>query len=156
MSKKLLVIRLRGQVDVPPDVKHTLKLLRLHKKFHAVLVEETPTILGMLKKVSDYVTWGEIDRDTLAVLLERRGRLSGGRRLTLEYIQKLGFHDFKELAQAILNGKISIKDLRELKPVFRLHPPSGGFKYTIKKRFGAGGELGYRGSAINDLVRKMA
>ncbi|RLE58223.1 MAG: 50S ribosomal protein L30, partial [Thermoprotei archaeon] len=72
------------------------------------------------------------------------------------YIQKLGFHDFKELAQAILNGKISIKDLRELKPVFRLHPPSGGFKYTIKKRFGAGGELGYRGSAINDLVRKMA
>ncbi|RLE89336.1 MAG: 50S ribosomal protein L30 [Thermoprotei archaeon] len=156
MSRKLLVIRLRGQVDLHPDVKHTLKLLRLHKKFHAVLVDESPSILGMLRKISNYVTWGEIDKDTLAVLLERRGRLSGRRRLTLEYVQKLGFRNFKELAEAILDGRISIKDLKELKPVFRLHPPSGGFKYTIKKRFGAGGELGYRGSAINELVRRMA
>jgi len=125
MSRKLLVIRLRGQVDLHPDVKHTLKLLRLHKKFHAVLVDESPSILGMLRKISNYVTWGEIDKDTLAVLLERRGRLSGRRRLTLEYVQKLGFRNFKELAEAILDGRISIKDLKELKPVFRLHPPSG-------------------------------
>ncbi|MEM2203989.1 MAG: 50S ribosomal protein L30, partial [Sulfolobales archaeon] len=42
-----------------------------------------------------------------------------------------------------------------VKPVFRLHPPSGGFKGSIKKPYGNGGELGYRGQDINDLIRRM-
>jgi len=42
-----------------------------------------------------------------------------------------------------------------VKPVFRLHPPRGGFKGSIRKPYGAGGELGYRGAAINELIRRM-
>ncbi|HEV2165782.1 MAG TPA: 50S ribosomal protein L30, partial [Thermoplasmata archaeon] len=41
-----------------------------------------------------------------------------------------------------------------LRPVFRLHPPKGGWRST-KKPFASGGALGYRGPAINDLARKM-
>ena len=42
----------------------------------------------------------------------------------------------------------------DVKPLFRLHPPKGGWKST-KKPFVRGGALGYRGKAINDLVRRM-
>lgn len=37
---------------------------------------------------------------------------------------------------------------------YRLHPPRGGFKKTIK-RPRPDGELGYRGEKINDLIARM-
>jgi len=153
---KIAVIRIRGRVDIPPDVKTTLKLLRLHKKFHAVIIDDRPSYLGMLRKVQDYVTWGEIDNETLALLLRRRGRLEGEEKLTDDYVRKYGFENIEEFAKAIIENKVNITDLPKLKPVFRLSPPSGGFRGTIKKHYGDGGELGYRGKAINDLIKRMA
>ncbi|OYT61793.1 MAG: 50S ribosomal protein L30 [Thermofilum sp. ex4484_15] len=152
---KLAVIRIRGTVDVDPDSRYTLELLRLFKKFHAVIVSDNDSYRGMLKKIQNYVTWGEIDEDTLTLLLEKRGRLVGNRKLNEKFLRKYGFSDARELAKAILKGKLDLKDLPELKPVFRLHPPRGGFKGSIRKQYGNNGELGYRGKAINDLLRKM-
>jgi len=156
LPRLLAVIRLRGRVRIPREVKDTLEMLRLHRKNHAVIIDDRPSYMGMLKKVIDYVTWGEITPETLAYLLRRRGELEGGKKITDEYIQKtVGINSIEELAQAIFDGKISLKDIPKLKPVFRLHPPSGGFKRSIKKHYGAGGELGYRGLEINELIRKM-
>jgi len=152
----LLVIRLRGSPDRRPEEEKALSLLRLHKTFHAVLVRDSPSIRGMLDRtLASVVTYGEIDKETLAELLKKRGRLVGNKPLTEEYLKKLGFSSFEELAEALLSGKVSLEDLPGLKPVFRLRPPSGGFKGTIKKNIGAGGECGYRGAAINALVRRM-
>jgi large subunit ribosomal protein L30 len=36
-----------------------------------------------------------------------------------------------------------------------LHPPTKGFKGKIKKSYSAGGELGYRGEKINELIKRM-
>lgn len=156
MPRLLAVIRLRGRVGIPKEIKDTLAMLRLHRKNHAVIIDDRPSYLGMLRKIVDYVTWGEITPETLAYLLRKRGELEGGNKLTDEYIQKtLGINSIEELAQAIFDGKIKLKDIPKLKPVFRLHPPSGGFKGSIKKHFGVGGELGYRGLKINELIRKM-
>ncbi len=152
---KLAVIRIRGTVDVPYDVEHTLKLLRLHKKHHCVIIDDRPDYLGMLNKVKDWVTWGEIDADTLAQLLRKRGRLRGNKPLTDDYIRKYGWDSIEEFAIAVIEGRASLKDIPNLKPVFRLAPPSGGFKGSIKKPFTVGGELGYRGPEINELLRRM-
>ncbi len=153
------IIRLRGRVDVPPDVKYTLRLLRLHKKFHCVLYPSTlPGIDGMLHVVKDWVTWGEIDYDTLVELLYKRGRIPGNKPLTDDYVEKvLGISGgIKELAKKLLQGEIMLHKLEDkIKPVFRLHPPRGGFKGSIKKPYGDGGELGYRGPAINELIKRM-
>ncbi len=151
----LAVVRLRGVVGVPEDIEATLKMLRLHKRNHATIVEDTPSYRGMLNKASGYITYGEVDAETLAELLRKRGRLIGNKPLTDDYVKKLGFSSIEELARALIEGKVRLKDLPKLKPVFRLHPPSGGFKRSVKKPFGAGGELGYRGSAINELLRRM-
>ncbi len=163
--KLYAIIRIRGRVDVHPDVEYTLKLLRLHRKNHLVLYPSTlPGIERMIHKVKDWVTWGEIDRETLIQLLRSRGTASGGRRLTDEYVREaLGLQGgIEELADKLLKGEIMLHKLYDrqnrrwiVKPVFRLHPPRGGFRGSIRKPYGAGGELGYRGPAINQLIRRM-
>jgi large subunit ribosomal protein L30 len=156
------IIRIRGVVDCPYDVEYTLKLLRLHKKFHCTLYPATlPGLKNMLLKVASWATWGEIDRETLILLLRERGRVPGNKRLTDEYVDKyFAQYGIKggivALADAILQGKIYLHKVDHLiKPVFRLHPPRSGFKGSIKKPYSQGGELGYRGSAINELLVRM-
>ncbi|MFY1644316.1 50S ribosomal protein L30, partial [Methanoculleus bourgensis] len=55
---------------------------------------------------------------------------------------------------ALCSGEASLRDLAEIKPVLRLHPPRKGYK-TIKRTFQQGGALGYYGPQINDLLYKM-
>jgi large subunit ribosomal protein L30 len=47
-----------------------------------------------------------------------------------------------------------MKDVPELKPVLRMHPPRKGYK-TTKRTYNQGGALGYYGAEINDLLIKM-
>ena len=110
----------------------------------------------MLKRVQSYVTWGEISQGTLCELLEKRGRLAGDKKLTDEYAQKVGAKSVKDLAAHVATCKIDYAKLPDIQPVFKLHPPKKGFKGTTKKNFRAGGEAGYRGEAINDLIKRMA
>jgi len=156
MKRMLAVIRIKGTSGVPGDVEDTLKMLRLIRKHHCVIIDDRPSYLGMLNKVKDYVTWGEIDAETLAILLRRRGRLIGNRKLEDAHVKKLGFESIEDFAKAVIEGEARLEQVPRLKPVFRLSPPSGGFKGSIKKPYKAGGELGYRGAAINDLIRRMA
>ena len=151
------VIKLRGSVSIRPEIKHTLELLRLHRVNHCVVVEENAYYEGMIRKVKDYVAWGDISEDMLEVLFRKRGRLEGGKRLTEEYLREnTPFGSIKELAHAFHDGKAKIKDLTEIKikPVFRLHPPRKGHK-GIKRSVKQGGELGYHSDKINELLYKM-
>ena len=66
------VIRVRGSVNVRSDIKDTLKMLRLNRVNHCVLVPNTKPYSGMLQKVKDYVTWGEIDDETLKLLMDKK------------------------------------------------------------------------------------
>ena len=153
-EKHLIVIRVGGTVNVRKEINDTLKMLRLHKPHHAVIVKNTPSIIGMIRKVKDYVAYGEIDGETLVKLLNKRGRLSGNRRLTEEYLkQNTQFGSIEELAKALMNFEVELKDLNEVKPVFRLRPPSKGYN-GIKKPKTLGGTLGYWPD-INELVKRM-
>lgn len=148
------VIRLRGQAGVPKKIKDTLSMLRLHKRYHCVIIPDNDSYRGMLQVVKDYVAYGEIDAETLALILRRRGRLIGNKPLTDEYVrEKTGYSSIEEFAKAVIEGKASLKDLPDLKPVFRLHPPRGGLK-NIKWHYPLG-SLGYHGKDINKLLYKM-
>ena len=147
------IVRLRGEVNLRPDIKDTLAMLHIHRVNHCVVVKEDPHYRGMIQKVKDYVAWGEIDDDTLAMLLERRGRLSANRRLTEQYLKEnTPYSSFKELAAAINSGSASLKDL-QIKPIFRLHPARKGLR-TTKKTVQQGGELGFH-QDLTDLIKKM-
>ena len=149
------IIRLRGSVNTKPEIKDTLKMLRLNQINHCVVVPDTPNYKGMIQKVKDYVAFGPINAETLALILENRGRIVGGERLTDEYVAKnSGFKGIKEFADAITEGKAAIADLPGLNPVFRMHPPRKGHA-GLKRTFQQGGALGNYGEEISRLVEKM-
>ncbi len=147
------IVRLRGEVNLRPEVKDTLEMLRIHRVNHCVVVAEDSHYRGMIQKVKDYVAWGKIDDDTLALILERRGRLSGNRRLTDQFLrEKTSYRTFKELASAVNSGSASLKDLG-IKPIFRLHPARKGLR-TTKKTAQQGGDMGFR-QDLADLIKRM-
>lgn len=150
-----VVVRIRGEVNSRQDVRDTMSMLHLHRINHCVILPETPNFRGMIKKVKDYVAWGNITPEVLAQILENRGRLEGGKRLTEEYLsQNTDFKSFEELAKALCDGNSSISDIPKLKPVFRMHPPRKGHK-GIKRTYQQGGELGSQGDDISALLNKM-
>lgn len=156
MTTCVAVVRIRGTVNVPKDIRDTLKMLNLTRVNRATLVEPTPPILGMLRKAKDYIIWGEINRETLIELLKTRCEVKGGRKLDTDILKKLGFNSIEEFADSLLNAKVKLDRFKRIiKPFFRLHPPKGGFKRSVKKPFSAGGILGYVGDKINDIISRM-
>ena len=64
--------------------------------------------------------------------------------------------DFEKFTENLINSKASFKEVKGLKPFFRLKPPEGGFERKgIKNPFSIGGALGYRKEKINQLIKKM-
>ncbi len=153
--KRLGVIRIRGKVNVREEIEDTMKMLRLHRVNHCILVNDAPSSKGMISKAKDYITWGEVDEKDITLLLKNRGELIGGDKLTDAYVKKnTSFKSIADFAKAFVNLKAEIKDIPNLKPVFRLHPPRKGHK-GIKRVFTNGGALGYRGPQIKYLIYKM-
>ena len=153
---KIAVVQIRWTVRTGSKIKDTLKLLRLTKKNSCVLLENNPVYLGMLVKLKDFVTWGEVNNETLKSLIEKRGRIAGNKPLTLDYLNDKIKMDFNGLAEALEQNKLKLKDIPGVKTFFRLKPPIHGFERKgIKAQFSLGGALGYRGENINDLIRRM-
>jgi large subunit ribosomal protein L30 len=149
------VIRVRGTVNVKPDIKKTMQLLRLNRVNHCVLLEENVVNKGMLQMVKDYTTWGEINKETLTKLISIRGKLIGDKPLTNEYLKTTTPYDnYEKLSEAIIENKVKYKEIPAVKPVFRLNPPKKGHR-TIKRPFVKKGSLGYRKEEINKLIERM-
>jgi len=153
--KCLAVVRVRGVNDVYREIKETMNMLHLTRNCHATLLDSRPSYLGMLRKAQHYLAWGEISKETLTLLLKRRGRLIGNKKLADEYAQRVGKKSLEELAQAIHNGEVEFSRLPDVKPIFRLHPPTRGFRGKVKRSFASGGVTGNQGEAINNLLEQM-
>jgi large subunit ribosomal protein L30 len=151
----LVAVKIRGVVEAQREARATLELLHLTHTNHAVLIDNRPAYKGMLQRVQSYVTWGAPSKQTVALMLQKRARLVGNKKLTAEYLQKTGYKSFDELAEAIVECKAEYSKLPDVEPRFKLHPPSKGYKGKTKKSFKAGGEAGYRGEAIDALVQRM-
>ena len=151
----IALVRVRGSIDVKWDIKDTFRMLNLKVCNQAVLLPENDSTKGMIQKVMDYSTFGQVNEKTLAKLLEKRGRIAGNKRLTLEFLKSKKISGFEALAKELIAGKASLRKL-EIKPVFRLAPPKKGFeRQGIKKAFGVGGALGNRKEKINELIERM-
>lgn len=151
----LVVVRVRGSINLNRKMKDTLKFLRLNRVNHCVIIPDTPEYLGMLQKAKDYITWGNISLETLQDLITKRGRLVGQKPLTLEHIKgNTSYKTIKTLAKNIHEGKMQYKEISDVNPIFRLAPPIKGYE-GVKHAFAEGGALGNRREKINDLVIRM-
>lgn len=140
-TPRLAAIAIRGLIKLHPDLRKTMRLLHLHHTNRCVVYQGTPAIKGMLHKVKDYITWGEISEEMFQMLVQKRGRPFLGR--LMDRGQRYSYHALD------IDGKKYL-------PYFSLHPPRKGFERKgVKVSFKTGGALGYRGKAINELLQKM-
>ena len=154
--KKIAVIRIRGSFGVRKEIKDTMNMLRLYNKNHCVVIENSPNNVGMIKKVKDYVTWGEIDEKTFRELMVKRGRIVANRLITDQYFKENAKISMEEFVKEFFNSKKKLKDIPGLKVYFRLKPPTKGFERKgIKVPYSMGGVLGYRKEKINELIIRM-
>jgi large subunit ribosomal protein L30 len=155
MGGCLLVIRLCGSVGIPKEVERIFKYIHLQRRNHGTIIINNPSFNGTLERLKDYATWGEISKTMLSQLIMKRGKLMGGEKITDEYVNRnLGFDSIIMLSEAIHDSKLDFWKIKNVKPLFRLHPPKGGFRKKTNKHFPKG-ELGYRANAIDDLLKKM-
>ena len=149
----LAAIRLRGKVKVKKDLEYTMELLRLYKVNHLVLVDER--LKPMLKKVNAFITFGEVRKETLSTLLQKRARLEGDKKVSEAFLKEKKLKSFEDLSEKILAKKASLKELG-IKPVFRLNAARKGLgRLGTKQPFHLGGALGYRAEKINELIERM-
>lgn len=152
----LAVIRIRGRINVFYKIQQTLDMLNVRKTNYMSLFPKTPSHLGMLKRAKDHVTWGEINQEALEHVLKKRGEIEGKLQLTDKFVKEnTDYATIKALSKALLKGEIAIQKIPKLKKFFRLHPARKGYK-SVKRNYADGGDLGYRGSAINELIVRMA
>lgn len=142
---KIVIIRIRGLVGVNKEIKKTLEILRLRRKYGCVIIDDNKINLGMLKKVENYVAFGNLDKKTLKGLLEKRGKIVGDKKLEVKNIDNFINNFF--------DNKATLTDIKA-KPFFRLHPPIRGFKKSTKLMWPKG-ILGNQKEKINELIEKM-
>lgn len=69
----IAIIRITGRVGIREEIAETLNRLKLRKKYSCiVLTKPTESQLGMIKKVKDFVAYGEINEETYKSLVEKR------------------------------------------------------------------------------------
>ena len=142
-NQRWAIIRIRGPTGVRVDIEDTLHDLRLTKRNCCVIVPKNISYNGMVLKVKDYVTWGELGEDTYKMLMEKRAE---------EY--KGSASDKKN--KISYESKFVDIDGKKIKKIFRLNSPRKGYgRKGIKVPFNKGGALGYRGDKINDLIMRM-
>ena len=139
----ICIIRIRGEIGLRGNAAEALNRIRLRKKYSCVVLQKPKAEdFGVLKKIKNFVAYGEISDDVFQKLMEKRGKL----------IDKNKKTDLKKAAEEIIKGK-SYQDAN-IKPFFRLHPPRGGIDSKIhfgKKK----GVLGNHGKEINKLLERM-
>ncbi len=136
----ICIIRIRGNVGLKRDVIENFNRLRLKRKYACVVIKSNSQNLGMIRKVKNFVAYGEIDDETFEKLIEARGKL-------LNKTKKI---DSKKAVAEIKDGN-SYEEVN-LKPFFRLHPPRGGIETKIHYPKGV---LGNHKEHINKLIRRM-
>lgn len=156
MKQKIVIIRICGKSGIKKPIKDTLKMLRLYKKYTCSVIPSTKHYVGMVQKLNPYTTWGEINQETLTMLLKKRGRLPGKKSLTEDYLKKKLNTTIEQFSKDVFESKKQLNDLPGLKLFFKLMPPKFGFERKgTKKPFSLGGVLGYRKEKINELINRM-
>ncbi len=138
----LAIIRISGMVEVLGEIQEALFRARLRRKYALVLIKPTSEHMKLIKKIRNHVAYGDINKETLSLLIEKRAILKDS---------SAKMHVDKILEQ-IEKKKPESWDI---KPFFRLHPPRGGI--DAKKHFGVTKKavLGDNKNKINDLIRRM-
>jgi large subunit ribosomal protein L30 len=150
----LLVLNIHGAINSSTPVRKALEELKVVRKFTASVVSDDASTMGMLKLCKDRVAWAPIDAELLGTLLKKRGMVSTTKELDADALKKMGFKKPEDLADKMLEKGVRLSAVEGIKPFFRLAPPRGGFKQSMRRQSTEKGLLGSN-PKLAELVRRM-
>jgi large subunit ribosomal protein L30 len=69
----IVAIRIHGKVGLKKEIVETLNRLKLRKKYSCIVLEKpTKEQLGMVEKVKNFISYGEINPEVYKKLVEKR------------------------------------------------------------------------------------
>lgn len=71
---KIAIIRIRGPVKVMKEIEDTFAMLKISKRNSCRIIEDTPSVKGMIAKIKSYATWGIINEETQKLLEKRKDK----------------------------------------------------------------------------------
>jgi large subunit ribosomal protein L30 len=81
-QRMICIIRIKGQVGIRKDIVETLNRIRLRRKYSCVVFDKPTEIqLGMIKKLRDFIAYGEISEEVYKELVKKRGIKGEGGKL---------------------------------------------------------------------------
>jgi len=150
----LLVVNLHGSINSSAPVRKSLNELWVARKFSASVVTDDLQTVGMLKLCKDYVAWCPIDEGLLTDLLKKRGMISSSHPLDQDSLKAMGYKKHEELAARMFKDQVRLSAVEGVLPFFRLAPPRGGFKISMRRQSTERGVLGSN-PRLDGIVRRM-
>jgi large subunit ribosomal protein L30 len=154
MTELLLVVNLHGSINASAPVRKALEDMKVSRKFSASVMPSDETALGMLHICKDRLSWSAVDTELLSTLLEKRGMVSESKRLDQGSLKAMGYKNYGDLAKKMFDEKARLSAVQGVRPFFRLSPPKGGFKRSMRRQFSEKGLLG-RNPQLGEIVRRM-
>ena len=148
------MVNLHGFINSSAPVRKALAELKVERKFSATVVSDDESTFGMLKLCKNFVAWAPVGSDLLTALLKKRGMVSATRELDSAALKKMGYKKFEDLAKKMTKDGIRLSAIGGVKPFFRLAPPRGGFKKSVRKQYTEQGTLGSN-PMLPEIVRRM-
>lgn len=149
----LLVVNLRGLVNTRTPVRTTLEQLRVGRRFNATIVPDDEVHRGMLNLAKDHLAWCKLTVNIAESLLRSKSEKSTGTKVEEAQLSK-EHNSFHGIAAQLVDGKIKLNSIEEIRPFFRLSPPRGGFKRSLRRQHRDGGVLGPNDD-LTSLVERM-
>jgi large subunit ribosomal protein L30 len=150
----LLVLNIHGAINSSGPVRKALGELKVIRKFTASVVTDDVSTVGSLKLCKDYVAWAPVEPELLATLLKKRGMATETKELDAAALKKMGYKKHDDLAEKMLKEQIRLSAVDGMRPFFRLAPPKGGFKQSMRRQYTEGGLLG-NNPKLAEIVRRM-
>ena len=147
---RIALIRLKGKRGITPKVKATYVSLNLNRLHTCTLLPDTDVSRGMIQACKDSVSFGQVDEQTIEMLLLKRGLTRDGKKLSASMKPEA----IAKLAKEISASDKSLSD-HAILPFFFLAPPRGGFDGGSKKSYAPSGPLG-KNPKIGELLAQMA
>ncbi len=110
-KSKFAIVRIRSAIQASFEVKDTFKMLNLDISNSCAIVDDTPSVRGMLNKVKDFATFGPVSDETLKALEEKRGKSKVGNSKIYTLHPPRGGFERKGIKKPFyLGGALGIRD----------------------------------------------
>ena len=146
---QIAIIRMKGKFSLSPKVRCTLKSFSLNRLYACTLVPSNESMIGMLQICKDVVSYGEVDEQTVHMLLSRRGMTKDNKKLSLSKKPD----EIAKLAKEISASDKKMSEFGVLQ-IFSLAPPRGGLAHGRKLHVPTG--IIGKNKGICELIASMA